>query len=138
LKICLETHNRAVISRGEKQEPDDTLELQAVGPLRERREQVISELIHEFTNTITAVIGYSELALDTVEELHPGRRWMEKTCQQANQLALLLNKLIEQKTPQHKGDPQTSQCIGTGASESTRVHQSLSWIAKITGTKRRL
>jgi signal transduction histidine kinase len=100
LKICGQTHNKHVISSGEKQELDDPLELQAAGSLAERREQLISELIHEFTNTITAVIGYSELALHAVEESHPARQWLEKTRRNTSQLGLLLNRFIDVKRSQ--------------------------------------
>ena len=37
------------------------------------REEFFKGLIHEFANMLTAVIGYSELALETVEHSHPAR-----------------------------------------------------------------
>ena len=43
-----------------------------------KREQFVRDLIHEFTNAVTAVIGYSELALDEIEHSHPAREWLEK------------------------------------------------------------
>src|SRR5262249_13744572 len=58
-----------------------------------RREQFVSELIHEFTNAVTAVIGYSELALHEIERSHPARTWLEKIKNHTNQLAALVRKL---------------------------------------------
>ncbi len=40
----------------------------------ERSIRFTSELIHEFTNMVTAVIGYSELALHAIEDSHPARQ----------------------------------------------------------------
>jgi signal transduction histidine kinase len=31
-----------------------------------RREQFLAELVHEFTNMVTAVIGYSDLAIHAI------------------------------------------------------------------------
>jgi len=58
-----------------------------------KREQFVSELIHEFTNAVTAVIGYSELALHEIERSHPAREWLEKIKNHTKQLASLLRKL---------------------------------------------
>jgi len=58
-----------------------------------KREQFVSELIHEFTNAITAVIGYSELALHDIECSHPARTWLEKIKNHTTQLASLVRKL---------------------------------------------
>jgi signal transduction histidine kinase len=138
VKICGQLHGTDVSSSGEKQELDDTLELQAAGALAERREQLISELIHEFTNTITAVIGYNELAIHTVEEFHPARQWVEKACKHTGQLAFLLNKLIDLKTPQHKRDPTNIALQRRAGPDSSQELQDYSWISKNAGTKCRL
>lgn len=58
-----------------------------------KREQFVSELIHEFTNAVTAVIGYSELALHEIERSHPAREWLEKIKNHTKQLASLVGKL---------------------------------------------
>jgi signal transduction histidine kinase len=58
-----------------------------------KREQFVSELIHEFTNAVTAVIGYSELALHEMERSHPAREWLEKIKNHTKQLAFLVRKL---------------------------------------------
>jgi signal transduction histidine kinase len=58
-----------------------------------KREQFVSELIHEFTNVITAVIGYSELALQEIDRCHPAREWLEKMKNHAKQLVSLVRKL---------------------------------------------
>ena len=56
-----------------------------------KREQFVSELIHEFTHAVTAVIGYSELALHDIECSHPARTWLEEN--HTTQLASLVRKL---------------------------------------------
>lgn len=58
-----------------------------------RREQFLSALIHEFTNMVTAVIGYSELALHAIEDSHPARGWLEKIGCHTKQLGSLVRKL---------------------------------------------
>ena len=59
-----------------------------------------SELIHEFANMLTAVIGYSELALHAIEDSHPAREWLEKIRKHTRDLGALLNKLIALKQPE--------------------------------------
>ena len=54
-----------------------------------RPDQFFTELVHEFTNMVTAVIGYSELALHAIEDSHPAREWLEKIRSQTKQLASL-------------------------------------------------
>ena len=58
-----------------------------------KREQFVSDLIHEFTNAVTAVIGYCELALHETEGSHPAREWLEKIKNHTKQLASLVRKL---------------------------------------------
>ena len=58
-----------------------------------KREQLCRDLIHEFTNAVTAVIGYSELALHEIERSHPAREWLEKIKNHTTQLASLVRKL---------------------------------------------
>ena len=58
-----------------------------------RREQFLAELVHEFTNMVTAVIGYSELAIHAIEDSHPARGWLEKIRSHTRQLAFLVQKL---------------------------------------------
>ena len=58
-----------------------------------KREQFCRDLIHEFTNAVTAVIGYSELALHEMEHSHPAREWLEKIKNHTKQLASLVRKL---------------------------------------------
>jgi len=62
---------------------------------RERvsREEFFKGLIHEFTNMLTAVIGYSELALEAVEHSHPARSWLEKIRSQTKELSSMVRKL---------------------------------------------
>jgi len=57
------------------------------------REEFFKGLIHEFTNMLTAVIGYSELALETVEHSHPARSWLEKIRSHTKELSLMVRKL---------------------------------------------
>ena len=57
------------------------------------REEFFKGLIHEFTNMLTAVIGYSELALDTIEHSHPARSWLEKIRSHTKELSLMVRKL---------------------------------------------
>lgn len=59
-----------------------------------QRAQFAHELIHEFTNMVTAVIGYSELALHAIEDSHPAREWLEKIRKHTRELGALLHKLI--------------------------------------------
>ena len=63
----------------------------------ERSIRFTSELIHEFTNMLTAVIGYSELALHAIEDSHPAREWLEKIHKHTRELGALLPKLIALK-----------------------------------------
>ena len=63
----------------------------------ERSLRFTSELIHEFTNMLTAVIGYSELALQAIEDSHPAREWLEKIRKHTRELGALLHKLIALK-----------------------------------------
>jgi len=63
----------------------------------ERPIRFTSELIHEFTNMLTAVIGYSELALHAIEDSHPAREWLEKIRKHTRELGALLHKLIALK-----------------------------------------
>ena len=53
----------------------------------------VRDLIHEFTNAVTAVIGNSEVALQEIERCHPAREWLEKIKNHAKQLASLVRKL---------------------------------------------
>jgi signal transduction histidine kinase len=64
---------------------------------QERPTRFTSELIHEFTNMLTAVIGYSELALYAIGDSHPAREWLEKIRKHTRELGALLNKLIALK-----------------------------------------
>ena len=43
---------------------------------------------------LTAVIGYSELALEAVEHSHPVRNWLEKIRSHTKELSLMVRKLI--------------------------------------------
>ena len=63
----------------------------------ERPIRFTSELIQEFTNMLTAVIGYSELALHAIEDSHPAREWLEKIRKHTRELRALLHKLIALK-----------------------------------------
>jgi len=63
----------------------------------ERPIRFTSELIHEFTNMLTAVIGYSELALHAIEDSHPAREWLETIRKHTRELGALLHKLIALK-----------------------------------------
>jgi signal transduction histidine kinase len=62
-----------------------------------RPAQFTCELIHEFTNMLTAVIGYSELALHSIEDSHPAREWLEKIRKHTRELGALLKKMIALK-----------------------------------------
>lgn len=66
------------------------------------RTQFSRELIHEFTNMVTAVIGYSELALHAIEDSHPAREWLEKIRKHTKELGTLLNKLMALKQSKHE------------------------------------
>ncbi len=50
---------------------------------------------------LTAVIGYSELALHAIEDSHPAREWLEKIRKHTRELGALLHKLIVLKQPKH-------------------------------------
>jgi signal transduction histidine kinase len=69
------------------------------------RAQFAHELIHEFTNMVTAVIGYSELALHAIEDSHPAREWLEKIHKHTRELGALLHKLIVLKTSKQSEKP---------------------------------
>ena len=56
-------------------------------------EEFFKGLIHEFTNMLTAVIGYSELALETTEDSRPARSWLEKIRSHTKELSLMVRKL---------------------------------------------
>jgi len=58
-----------------------------------KRDQFYRDLIHEFANAITAVMGYSELALHEMDRSHPARGWLEKIKNHTRQLAFLVRKL---------------------------------------------
>ena len=60
---------------------------------RIRREEFFKGLIHEFTNMLTAVIGYSELALETIEHSRPARNWLEKIRSHTKELSLKVRTL---------------------------------------------
>ena len=60
---------------------------------RRKRDQLCRDLIHEFTNAVTVLIGYSELALHEMERSHPAREWLEKIKNHTKQLASLIRKL---------------------------------------------
>jgi len=57
------------------------------------REEFFKRLIHEFTNMLTALIGYSELALETTEDSHPPRSWLEKIRSHTKELSFMVRKL---------------------------------------------
>ena len=57
------------------------------------REEFFKRMTHEFTNMLTAVIGYSELALETTEDSHPARSWLEKIRSHTKELSLMVRKL---------------------------------------------
>ena len=57
------------------------------------REEFFKRLTHEFTNMLTAVIGYSELALETTEDSRPARSWLEKIRSHTKELSLMVRKL---------------------------------------------
>ena len=63
----------------------------------ERSIRFTTELIHEFANLLTAVMGYSELALHAIEDSHPAREWLEKIRKHTRELGALLHKLIALK-----------------------------------------
>lgn len=111
MKVCGETHDKDAILDHRKQELDEAFQSQAGGSTAELRQQLVSELIHEFTNAITAVIGYSELALDGVEEPHRAREWLEKVGTHSRQLGSSSNKLIDLKRSRHGGQPRTPSRI---------------------------
>ena len=67
-----------------------------------KREQLCRDLIHEFTNAVTAVIGYSELALHEMERSHPAREWLEKIKNHTKQIAFLLRKLMVSSSGQNE------------------------------------
>lgn len=71
----------------------------------ERSIRFTSELIHEFTNMLTAVIGYSELALHAIEHSHPAREWLEKIRKHTRDLSALLHKLIVLKQSKQSEKP---------------------------------
>lgn len=56
------------------------------------REEFFKGFIHEFTNMLTALVGYSELALETIEHSHPARSWLEKIRSHTKELSLMVRK----------------------------------------------
>lgn len=46
---------------------------------------------------VSAVIGYSELALHAIEDPHPAREWLERIRKHTRELGALLPKLIALK-----------------------------------------
>ena len=69
-----------------------------------RPDQFFSELVHELTNMVTAVIGYSELALHAIEDSHPAREWLEKIRSQTKQLASLVRKFMDLRQKSQRGE----------------------------------
>lgn len=69
-----------------------------------RPDQFFTELVHEFTNMVTAVIGYSELALHAIEDSHPAREWLEKIRSQTKQLASLVRKFMDLRQKSQRGE----------------------------------
>ena len=69
-----------------------------------RPDQFFSELVHEFTDMVTAVIGYSELALHAIEDSHPAREWLEKIRNQTKQLASLVRKFMDLRQKSQRGE----------------------------------
>ena len=57
------------------------------------REEFFKGFIHEFTNMLTAVVGYSELALETIEHSRPARSWLEKIRSHTKEVSLMVRKL---------------------------------------------
>lgn len=107
MKICEGKSGLGPSLKDGNQEPDAALQPRADGSTAELRQQLVSDPTHEFTNAITAVIGYSELALHVVEQSHPAREWLEKVRSRGMQLGLLLNKLIDLQRSQHGEQPRT-------------------------------
>ena len=60
-----------------------------------RPDQFFTEVVHEFTNMVTANLGYSELALHAIEDSHPAREWLEKIRSQTKELASLVRKFAD-------------------------------------------
>ena len=69
-----------------------------------RSDQFFFELVHEFTNMVTAVIGYSELVLHVIEDSHPAREWLEKIRSQTKQLASLVRKFMDLRQKSQRGE----------------------------------
>lgn len=69
-----------------------------------RTDQFFTELVHEFTNMVTAVLGYSELALHAIEDSHPAREWSEKIRSQTKQLASLVHKFMDSRQKSQRGE----------------------------------
>ncbi len=69
-----------------------------------RPDQFFTELVHEFTDMVTAVIGYSELALHAIEDSHPAREWLEKIRSQTKQLASLVRKFMDLRQKSQRGE----------------------------------
>lgn len=69
-----------------------------------RPDQFFTELLHEFTNMVTAVIGYSELALHAIADSHPAREWLEKIRSQTKQLASLVRKFMDLRQKSQRGE----------------------------------
>jgi signal transduction histidine kinase len=73
---------------------------------RSSREEFAKGLVHEFANMVTAVIGYSELALEAIENTHPARNWLEKIRDRTKELALLVRKLTAMNQKSEKKSQQ--------------------------------
>ncbi len=69
-----------------------------------RPDQFFTELLHKFTNMVTAVIGYSELALHAIEDSHPAREWLEKIRSQTKQLASFVRKFLDLSQKSQRGE----------------------------------
>lgn len=69
-----------------------------------RPEPFFTELLHEFTNMVTAVIGYSELALHAIEDSHPAREWLVKIRSQTKQLASWVRKFMDLRRKSQRGE----------------------------------
>ena len=69
-----------------------------------RPDQFFTELVHEFTNMVTAIIGYSEQAIHAIEDSHPAREWLEKIRSQTKQLASLARKFMDLRQKSQHGE----------------------------------
>jgi len=69
-----------------------------------RCDPFLGEMVHEFTNMVTAVIGYSEPALPAIEDSHPAQEWLEKIRNQTRHRTGLVNKLMVLKQKPRCGE----------------------------------